>query len=207
MTGAAIIKAAVPLTFAVAAVILMVNGADSDGVRMALRATARIAWVLFIAAFVARPMAQLVPRPATQWLIRQRSLIGVCFGLCLLIHVALIVRLVVLAQPGWPTSIGDADIYIGIPGLVFVLAMVVTSHRHVRAAMRPAHWRLLHRVGLYLVWFIFLACLIDSMNRKAALHPAVQYLPFIAVTLAALGIRLWAMIAARRTLPKESRHA
>lgn len=192
MNSRTAIKAFVPLTFLVAGAVLVIAGTGSDGTRLALRVTARLAFVLFLAAFVARPLHRLAPGAGTTWLMRHRSLIGVCFGLSLSIHAALIIRLFLLARPEWPAVVQSTDITIGLPGLGFVLAMVITSHPHVRRAMHGGLWRLLHTAGVWLVWFIFIACLMDSMTAKALHNPSWQYWPFIALLVAAAGLRLLA---------------
>lgn len=192
MNSRAAIKAFVPLTFIVAAIVLAIAGTGSEGTRLALRVTARMAFVLFLAAFTARPLLQLAPGRATRWLMQQRSLIGVCFGLTMSIHAALIIRLFLLARPEWPAAVQSTDITIGIPGLAFVLAMVITSHPQVRRSLHGGLWRLLHTAGAWLVWFIFIACLMDSMTAKARHNPSWQYWPFIALLVAAAALRLLA---------------
>ena len=189
-----IVVAAALVSASVAAAVL---GADAgrDGTRLALRLTARLSFVYFMLAFVASPLARLRPGAVTRLLVRRRRAFGVAFGASMTIHVGCILRLYALYAPDRPPMVTDADFLIGVPGLVLVALMTVTSLVAVRRRMRPAHWRRLHRTGLYVVWSIFFLCLVDSVSRKDTDHPILAYGTFIAVLLAGMALRV---TAARR---------
>ena len=190
----AIVVAAALVSASVAGGIL---GADAgrEGTRLALRTTARLSFVYFMIAFVASPLARLRPGPATRWLVRRRRGFGVAFGASMTIHVGCILRLYVLYAPERPPMVTDADFLVGVPGLVLVALMTVTSLVAVRRRMKPVHWHRLHRTGLYVVWSIFFLCLVDSVGRKETDHPIAAYWAFIAVLLAGMALRV---AAARR---------
>ncbi|MEO7435380.1 MAG: hypothetical protein ABI080_07805, partial [Candidatus Binatia bacterium] len=59
-----------------------------------------------------------------------------------------------------------------------------------RRRLGPVAWGRLHRTGLWVVWGIFFACLIDSVGRKSTNHPGTAYYLFIAILLAGLGLRV-----------------
>jgi DMSO/TMAO reductase YedYZ heme-binding membrane subunit len=109
------------------------------------------------------------------------------------VHVGCILRLYTLYSPERPPMVTDADFLIGIPGLVLVALMAVTSLIAVRRRMVPAHWRRLHTVGIYVVWSIFFLCLVDSVSRKETNHPVAAYYVFILVLLGAMTLRLAAL--------------
>ena len=190
----AIVVAAALLGLGVAGTVLAVD-AGSAGTRLALRLTARLSFVDFMIAFVASPLARLRPGAATRWLVRRRRAFGIAFGASMTIHVGCILRLYSLYAPTRPPMVTDADFLVGIPGLVLVALMTATSAVAVRRRMKPAHWRRLHRTGLWVVWSIFFLCLVDSVGRKETAHPVTAYWMFIAALLAALAVRV---IAARR---------
>jgi len=196
--GRRLVQAAVPLTFLLVPLVMLRFGAGELGTREALRATARVALILFCLAFAARPLHQLLQRPATAWLLGQRRLLGVCFGLSLSAHVGLIIRLFYLAG-GFtiPEGVTLADIAIGGPGLITVALMVVTSAQRVRDGMSPRTWQRLHRFGIYFVWFIFVACLLNSISEKADRYPAIQYVPFLTLLALAMGVRICAAVVPR----------
>lgn len=185
-------KAIVPATVAVAALVLFQLGVDNEGLRQALRATARFSLILFTLVYLAAPLHKLRPSSFSRWLMRNRTVIGLCFGLSISVHIALIVWL--FADHRWvvPDGIGPADWLIGMPGLVIVLLMVITSAQTRRRAMTARSWALLHRTGLHLVWFIYTACLIDSFTLKSPPNPAWHYLPLIGLMLVMAGIRFLA---------------
>ena len=187
---AAWIAAATLVSLTLAASILVAGEAGREATRLALRATARVSFVYFILAFVASPLARLRPGPFSGWLVRRRRAFGVAFGASMTIHVGCILRLYALYAPARPPMVTDADFLIGVPGLVLVGLMTVTSLVAVRRRLGPARWQRLHRVGIYAVWSIFFLCLIDSVGRKETAHPVLGYHLFVGVLLGAMALRL-----------------
>ncbi|MBW2444519.1 MAG: hypothetical protein JRG83_01200 [Deltaproteobacteria bacterium] len=194
MIGRYLVQATVPLTVLLGAWILSEHGSGDVGTREALRGTARIAFVPFVLTFIARPLNELHPTRVSRWLFANRGTLGVCFGLCMTSHFGLLLWLHYLSAPDIPEAVTVADYVIGGPGLFLVFVMLVTSAKRVHAAIDPRWWGGIHRFGLYLVWFIFLGCLVDSYGRKSPPYPASDYLPFIAVLIAAMGVRLGAAL-------------
>lgn len=183
------IAGATVLGLSVAAAILVAGGADREATRLALRATARVSFVYFMLAFVAAPLARLYPAPWTRWLARYRRAFGVAFGATMTVHVGCLLRLYALYAPARPPMVTDADFLIGVPGLVLVALMTVTSAIAVRRRLSPGAWRRLHRTGIWVVWAIFFLCLVDSVARKETTHPVLAYWAFVVVLLAALAFR------------------
>jgi len=191
----------VGLTLANAALALAVfalAGTDAGGTEIALRTTARVSMVYFLLVFLATPLHRLRPGPASRWLLRYRRALGVVFGLSMSIHVLCILRLFRLFSPERPPMVTDADFFIGIPGLVLVALMTITSLHALRRRLGPRRWGRLHRTGLWVVWSIFILCLIDSVGRKASRHPVLEYYAFIAVLVAACATRV---ASARASIP------
>jgi hypothetical protein len=188
----AIIVGAALLSFTVAGTVLAAGDAGREATRLALRLTARLSFVYFMLAFVASPLARLRPGAVSRWLVGHRRALGVAFGASMSIHVGCILRLYVLYSPDRPPMVTDADFLIGVPGLVLVALMTVTSLMAIRRRIAPRTWKRLHTVGLYAVWSIFFLCLVDSVSRKETDHPFVAYYAFIAILLAAMALRLTA---------------
>ena len=186
----AIVVGAIGLSFTVAAVLLLGGGDAREATRLALRTTARLSFVYFVLAFVASPLARLRPGPASRWLVRHRRAFGVAFGASMTVHVGCILRLYTLYAPDRPPMVTDADFLIGVPGLILVALMTVTSAIVVRRRMSPVAWRRLHTIGIYAVWSIFFLCLVDSVARKETSHPISAYGAFILTLLAAMTLRL-----------------
>jgi methionine sulfoxide reductase heme-binding subunit len=192
MSEAAFIAGATLLNAGVAATLLARAGSDIAATELALRTTARISFVWFMLAFVASPWQQLRPSRLSAWLLHRRRALGVIFGLSMSIHVGFIVRLFALHAPQRPPMVTDADFFIGIPGLVMVGLLTVTSLEALKQRLGATRWRRLHTAGIWVVWTIFFLCLVDSVGRKTTDHPVLAYHAFIAVLLLGLGLRAWA---------------
>lgn len=195
-----LIQSLVPLTCLLAIWIMIQQGTGETGTRHALQGTARVALVLFVLAFVARPLNELWSTRASAWLLANRRTIGICFGLSLSMHLWLIFWLFYLGRPHIPESIAMADIVIGIPGLFIILLMLVTSALWVRDNMKASTWQRLHTTGQYFVWFIFTADLIENYVESVTPLPAINYVPFIAVLVVVMAIRLGANYLRRRSI-------
>jgi methionine sulfoxide reductase heme-binding subunit len=193
----AIIAGGTLVNAVIAVAVFALAGTDSDGTELALRTTARVSFVWFMLAFIASPLSRLWPSAVAGWLVRRRRALGVVFGLSMSIHVLCIGRLFLLHAPERPPMVTDADFWIGIPGLVLVALLTITSAHALRRRLGPVAWGRLHRTGIWTVWTIFFLCLIDSVGRKSTNHPVLAYYLFIAVLLVGLGLR---MAASRRDL-------
>lgn len=91
----------------------------------------------------------------------------------------------------------DADFFIGIPGLVLVALLTITSVEALKQRLGPIAWQRLHTTGIWVVWAIFFLCLVDSVGRKSTAHPVLAYYAFIAVLLAGMALRVF--VASRRS--------
>jgi methionine sulfoxide reductase heme-binding subunit len=170
--------------------VLWLGGTGSDGVELALRTTARVSFFWFLLAYLATPLHVLAEGQASRWLVRRRRSLGVIFGVSMTMHVAFILSLFRIHSPERPPMVTDADFWIGIPGLVLVALMTATSFDALKSALGPVRWKRLHRTGLHLVWAIFFLCLVDSVGRKEAVSPLLEYHVFIAMLLMALALRV-----------------
>ena len=138
---------------------------DSFGV--VLRWGARLAILVFLLIFVARPLRQLSQTPATRWLLSNRRYLGITFAGVMSSH------LVFLLWLNGPV--------VAIPGMIaytFILLMLVTSFDKPAAALGPKHWRLLHKSGIYFLTIIFSATIISGLreNGGGAIHATLAVL-------------------------------
>ena len=140
------------LTLAASGVCLAVAGADEESLRLLLRLTARVAFVLLLFVFVARPLRELLRTPLTLGLLRNRALLGVAFAGVHTAHLALLVLRVELFP--------DFDLLVSrnLPGALTYLvmyAMLLTTFRAPRRALGPRAWRVLHKLGLFWLTYAF----------------------------------------------------
>jgi DMSO/TMAO reductase YedYZ heme-binding membrane subunit len=191
----ALITGATLFNAGLAGCLLQTAGSGIAATELALRMTARVSFVWFMLAFIAAPLQQLRPSRVSAWLLSRRRALGVIFGLSMAIHVGFILRLYDLHAPARPPMVTDADFFIGIPGLVLVALLTITSLEALKRRLGPTAWQRLHTTGIWVVWAIFFLCLVDSVGRKETAHPVLAYHMFIAVLLLGLAMRV---VAARR---------
>ncbi len=159
------------------------DGWSDEGLRAAIRVTARCSFLLFLAAFSASPLAMFLPGGATRWQLANRRYLGISFALSHLLHGAAIVTLAVRT--------GGSSLSAQLAGLIgggviygFILFMLATSFDRTAAWVGPRVWKAVHTTGGYLIFVTFLT----SYLGKAA--ESLIYLPQVGLLLAVLGLRI-----------------
>lgn len=129
---------------------LQLDAAESEEWRHAASWTARTGLFLFLAAYCARPLAQLAPNRFTKALLRQRRYWGLGFAASHTVHLAALSTYLTVSSETPPIAI----LIGGGLGYVLLYAMALTSNT---ASMKAfgARWKLLHRTGIHYLWFIF----------------------------------------------------
>ncbi|QCK86063.1 hypothetical protein E8L99_10010 [Phreatobacter aquaticus] len=162
----------------------LVAGGDTDGLRSAIRLTARTSLALFLASFLASSLIRLWPSEPTRWLRRNRRQVGLGFAVSHLIHgVALV--LLVRRDPVlfWQlTNLGN--IISGGTAYLLIAAMAATSFNRSAAWLGPRAWGWLHWSGAHFIWISFMVT-----NGKRVPMSLWYVLP-VALLVAALGLRL-----------------
>ncbi len=168
--------------FAMSALVLAAAGTDEAGVRTWIRSTARSSALLFLLAFLARPVRQLWRTDATAFLLANRRYVGVSMAVSHLLHGIAIVWLL----RAWPSAY-EADAVTlagGGLGFVFVALMAATSSDAAQAKFGRARWQRLHRSGAWYLWIVFAFTFIpDPEHGWDALH-AIAVGAFAAAPLA-----------------------
>ena len=139
---------------AMSALVLAAAGTSEDGVRMLIRATARSSALLFLIAFLARPLRQLWRTDATAFAIKNRRYFGVSMAVSHLIHGIAIVWLLSAFPSAY--QVNATTLVGGGLGFVFIAAMAATSSDAAFKALGRARWQLLHRTGVWYLWLIFI---------------------------------------------------
>jgi hypothetical protein len=166
---------------AMSALVLAAAGTGEDGVRMLIRATARSSALLFLIAFLARPARQLWRHDATAFALRNRRYFGVSMAVSHLIHGVAIVWLLTAFPRAY--QVNATTLVGGGLGFVFIALMAATSSDAAVAWLGRARWQLLHRTGVWYLWFIFAFTFIpDPRYGWDALH-AVAVAAFTAAPL------------------------
>jgi hypothetical protein len=122
---------------------------DVDGVRMAVRYTARSSLVLFCLAFSARAVLTLFPSTWSRWQFRNRRYVGLSFAISHALHAAAIVAFAVASPVAFAGATSIASYVFGGIGYAFIAMMAATSLDRTAAAIGPRAWRTLHLTGGY----------------------------------------------------------
>lgn len=177
--------------------VLGAEGSEYSGTWLNLKLTARWSFLVFLLVYVARPAHQLWRTPLTKQLLARRRLIGLGFALAHYTHLTLILYLFSLAAPGeMPLMSTGKPMALIVPiggtfAYVLITAMFITSFNRPKDWMRRLHpkaWKWLHRFGIHYFMFIFTLDWIEGLAIKT---PAWAYLPFLFLSLAAIGLRVY----------------
>ncbi|MBX7059550.1 MAG: hypothetical protein K1X75_15915 [Leptospirales bacterium] len=154
--------------------------------RQALRGTARISLLLFLPVFIAGPWRRRQANSLNGWLLKERRYLGLSFAVSHGIHLCTIL-LITASIYDWDLLKANTLVtYIG-GGLtyLFILLLALTSNNAAYRSLGSRNWKILHSIGIYLIFLIFLV----SYGPKAILKAPWKSGPEI-VLLAALALRL-----------------
>jgi hypothetical protein len=158
-------------------------GGGEPGIRAALRASARVAFLPYAAAFSASSLNQIAPSVLSRRLLRYRRQLGLAFVSAQTIHAVHIRRLYVATRPDRPVPLTIAAL--GIVGFAFATAMAATSWDGAVRRMGARRWRLLHTVGGHFI--------LGTFSYDFLVHaPVIRRkpdLPFAALTLGIWTVR------------------
>lgn len=176
------------LIWVMTALILALNPDLVEGLRSAIRATARTSFALFLVAFTASAFAVLVPSPFSRALVRERRFIGLAFAFSHLLHAILIYTYGQLNTEFWPGRSTLTNIP-GTLGYLFILLMTLTSFKTTTRLIGRKTWKALHVSGMWV-----LAAVFTYSNFKRIPLSAWYVLPF-GIMFSAIAIRLVGKLA------------
>ena len=131
---------------------LLLFGADDENLRFVLRLTARCAALIFLLAFIARPLHQVSATAATRTLLKYRRQVGVAFASVHTVHLLLIFLRTSLV-PEFEFAPKD---YVGGVVYFLILLMLITSFDLPARTIGPKAWKILHKTGLYVITVSFI---------------------------------------------------
>ena len=140
-----------------------VRNFDVDGIRMAVRYTARSSLVLFCLAFSARAALTLFPSIWSRWQFRNRRYLGLSFAASHALHALAIVVFAVTAPAAFAGATSTASYIFGGIGYVFIVLMTATSFDWTAAVLGPRAWRALHLTGGY---YLLVQCNEPPVERR-----------------------------------------
>jgi sulfoxide reductase heme-binding subunit YedZ len=139
----------------VTAIMLGIYGLNVNALFEITRILTRIGFLLFIAAFVAHPLHDLVGTKATGWMLANRRYLGLSFAAWHLPHWPILTGFMVMLGPTtfWKYFGGFA-----IPAgfvLIVITLLTTTSFNRAQAFLGKKLWSVIHTVGIYIIWFWF----------------------------------------------------
>lgn len=168
-------------------VAFLVGHTDVEGLRLAIRATARTSLVLFAMAFAAAALVELAPNGFTHWQRRNRRYLGVSFAVSHAIHLAALIALARTDAELFWTLTNPASIVLAGTAYALLAAMTATSFDRTAAWLGARKWRLLHLVGGWYIWISFAV----AIGKR--LPQGLVYWAMMALVLAVAIVRLVAM--------------
>jgi DMSO/TMAO reductase YedYZ heme-binding membrane subunit len=133
-----------------------------DGIRMAIRATARTSLLLFLPVFAASALIRLQPSDATRWLYRNRRYLGVSFAASHILHAFAIIGFATIAPDLFQSMTNTGTLITGGLAYLFILAMAATSFNGAVRWLGQRNWRALHWCGS---WYIAISFIITNARR------------------------------------------
>lgn len=178
---------------AMLAAIGVFEGMEAEGLRLAIRLTARTSFFLFALAFAASALQTLFPGPLSRYLMKNRRYLGLSFGISHLYHLAAILLLVAQSPAG---RMGGAATFLSGGFLyLWIFFMMATSNPSSVRWLGPRRWTLLHRTGMY---FIFLG-FVKGFGLPIPQDP-LTYAPLFSLLMGLLALRIWAWKTTRAKL-------
>jgi DMSO/TMAO reductase YedYZ heme-binding membrane subunit len=178
----------IPLTALALALLLIVAGAaagwSEEAVRIVVRWTAKIAVVLFAAAFAASSLRLFWRSEPTRFLVKNRRRLGLSFALAHGVHLLALVTLGVAFPSPFVDDLNAVTLVGGGLAYVFMFAMAATSNDTSVRRLGVVRWRRLHTIGGWYIWAIFT----QSYVPRALVDPAA--VPFAVLLFGVLGLRI-----------------
>jgi len=136
--------------------IQFIYGWTEEGVRHEIRWTGRVSFVLFCLAFAASGLHSMIKNSLSWWLLMNRKYFGISFAIIHLIHLCYVALLQYFFHPVFDQA-ATISLFGGGVAYGFTVAMLITSFDVFKQKLYRSSWKVLHSVGGYWIWFIFLS--------------------------------------------------
>ncbi|HCF26075.1 MAG TPA: hypothetical protein DEV81_02360 [Cyanobacteria bacterium UBA11049] len=188
LSGWRLVFGIVGATALLVASIVAIYGTGEPGIRLWLKVTGRTDTIPFAAAFIASPLHQILPSTFSAWLVKNRRFLGISFALQhLLLHLPAVIWFLAIA------TLPLAQIAIAGFAYVLIAAMLVTSFETPARWLGQQRWKILHKIGLFYVMFVFIATFLPK-----AVNAPITYAPFVTLLLGAVILRIVAFMRRQR---------
>ena len=163
----------------------------------ALRILTKVSFLIFLLAFVTRPLHDLFGNRRTAWLLANRRYIGLSFAVWHLIHWPILGSIMYIVGPEkfWKVFGGFA-----IPAgsvLLVITLLAATSNNASQRFLGKKLWRGIHTVGVYVIWgWFFKVYVLSKLPNIAAFEDKPYIFVYVGLLFAVMALRL--LMAARR---------
>jgi methionine sulfoxide reductase heme-binding subunit len=161
---------------------------DEMTIRLAIRATARISFVLFLGAFLGNAFYSLVPAATTRWLKENKDRFTLGFAASHTVHLAFILTLVL--------AVGREHAFKGTMVVAFTIGFLFIYALAAGVLFRRRPFLSSHFESL--AHYYLIALFAFSFTRHAITKPFV-YTPLVLVAVTAIGVRIASAIRSRKT--------
>jgi DMSO/TMAO reductase YedYZ heme-binding membrane subunit len=142
-----------PLSMVMLVAMLGTDMSSGEGVSSMIRFSVRSAIPWLYLAFAASSVQLLFPSEFSRWLLRNRKFIGLCFAAAMAWQLFFIIWLTTVHNDYYVKEVYVLrDVFEGILGYFFLIAMTITSFSFGRKKLTPRQWKYLHKIGIYSLW-------------------------------------------------------
>ena len=180
-----VVKLAVGLPMLLYAAFFFFIGFNEEGTRAAIAWSAKISFTLFCLAFAASAAHLRIRNSLSFWWLINRKYLGIAFAVNHLIHLGFLVLLQQVFHPVFDVA-ASTSLMAGGLAYLFVVLMLLTSFETFSKQLSQKNWKLLHTIGGYWIWVIFL-----STYFKKVMNVGVAFLPFVLILILVLLLRIF----------------
>jgi methionine sulfoxide reductase heme-binding subunit len=175
-------------------------GMTEETIRLCIRLTARVSFILFSLAFMASSFFGLMKNRFSTYLINSRRFIGLSFGVSHIIHLINIIMLLFVIYDGRLEGLGRLKkIWPAMLVYIYIFVMMATSNSWAVNFLGTKQWTWLHRLGMYAIAGAFGNAIYKAIDKEPIL-----YISMLAILVSVVGIRFYYTYSTRtiKTLQK-----
>ncbi len=167
-------------------------GWTEEGVREIVRVSAQVGVLLFSLTFAASSLRVFWRSAFSAWALRNRRYTGLSFAAFHFLHLSALVALGLYFPEPFVADLSWLTLVAGGIAYSLLLAQTVTSNDAAVKRLGRVRWTRLHTAGSYVIWGIFLQSYLPRALEDAF------YIPFSALLVVAIGLRIARRVRVRR---------
>ena len=179
-----LVKTVVGLSSLLFVLFFVIMGFNEEATRAAIQWSARISFGLFCSAFAASSIHKLLQANWTRYLLTNRRFIGISFAFIHLIHLGFLILLQYAFHPVFDLA-DETSLAAGGLAYLFIVLMLLTSFPKFSKYLTAFQWKILHTVGSYWIWVIFM-----SSYLKRSMTEYI-HIPLVVILLSVFLLRVW----------------